>query len=252
MNDPIYRHVEPIQSQVKHSPGGLFDKYRQLTVGRKSIGALLAYECITTLFGNLPGAVGYGLRRLYYPRLFRSVGKGTIFGRNIDVTNGHRINIGKNCIIGDGCELGVKGETDGICIGNDVTIGRGTLLRTRSGEISIGNDGKIGALCNLVSRGAPLVIGSHNLMGAYCYLGTSTHEYHNRQIPIHEQDFILEPIKVGKDVWLGVRTTVIAGSTIGDGCVIGACSLVKGEIPPNQVAFGVPAVPFKSRGSSGG
>lgn len=49
------------------------------------------------------------------------------------------------------------------------------------------------------------------------------------------------PIRVGDDVYLGVRTTILAGVTIGNRCVVGAGSVVTRDIPDNSVAAGVPA-----------
>ncbi|MEU4336234.1 acyltransferase [Micromonospora lupini] len=49
------------------------------------------------------------------------------------------------------------------------------------------------------------------------------------------------PIRIGDDVYLGVRTTILPGVTIGNRCVIGAGSVVTRDIPDNSVAAGVPA-----------
>ncbi len=51
---------------------------------------------------------------------------------------------------------------------------------------------------------------------------------------------IAKPIKVGNNVWIGAGSTVLAGAEIGDNTVIGAGSVVKGSIPENVVAVGVP------------
>ena len=48
------------------------------------------------------------------------------------------------------------------------------------------------------------------------------------------------PIIVGKNCFVGYRTTILAGVTIGDNTIIGACSLVNRDIPSNVVAAGVP------------
>lgn len=48
-------------------------------------------------------------------------------------------------------------------------------------------------------------------------------------------------VKVGNDVWIGVRTMVMGGVAIGDGAVIGAGSIVTKDIPPYAVVVGVPA-----------
>ncbi|GAB3957805.1 DapH/DapD/GlmU-related protein [Micromonospora vulcania] len=53
-------------------------------------------------------------------------------------------------------------------------------------------------------------------------------------------------IRVGDDVHLGVRTTILAGVTIGNRCVIGAGSVVTRDIPDDSVAAGVPARVIRS------
>lgn len=42
-------------------------------------------------------------------------------------------------------------------------------------------------------------------------------------------------------VWVGQRVTILKGAHIGRGSIIGACSLVSGQVPPNCVAAGIPA-----------
>jgi acetyltransferase-like isoleucine patch superfamily enzyme len=57
---------------------------------------------------------------------------------------------------------------------------------------------------------------------------------------------ITSPIVVGNDVYIGVRSIILPGVTIGDNCVIGAGSLVTKDIPANSVVGGVPAKLIKS------
>lgn len=51
---------------------------------------------------------------------------------------------------------------------------------------------------------------------------------------------IYGPIKVGKNCFIGARTTILAGVTIGDNSIIGACSLVNRDIPAGVIAAGNP------------
>jgi lipopolysaccharide O-acetyltransferase len=51
---------------------------------------------------------------------------------------------------------------------------------------------------------------------------------------------------VGANVWLGDGVVVCPGVTIGEGCVIGANSVVTRSIPPRTVAYGAPALPRKT------
>lgn len=54
------------------------------------------------------------------------------------------------------------------------------------------------------------------------------------------------PITIGDDVYIGMRSMILAGVTIGNRCVIGAGSIVTRDIPDNTVAAGVPARPLRS------
>ncbi len=54
------------------------------------------------------------------------------------------------------------------------------------------------------------------------------------------------PIRIGIDVYLGVRILIMPGVSIGNRCIIGAGSIVTRSIPDNSVAAGVPARVIKS------
>lgn len=46
------------------------------------------------------------------------------------------------------------------------------------------------------------------------------------------------PIRIGDDVWIGCRATVLKGSVIPDGCVIGAGALITKPLPEAHAAYG--------------
>lgn len=50
-----------------------------------------------------------------------------------------------------------------------------------------------------------------------------------------------ESVTIGNDVWIGGNTVILPGASIGDGCTIGAGSVVRGNIPPRTMAAGNPA-----------
>lgn len=49
------------------------------------------------------------------------------------------------------------------------------------------------------------------------------------------------PVTIGNNVFIGMRSMILKNTTIGDNCVIGAGSVVRGHIPDNSVTTGNPA-----------
>jgi acetyltransferase-like isoleucine patch superfamily enzyme len=85
-----------------------------------------------------------------------------------------------------------------------------------------------------------ILIGESSLIGA----GSLICDSDMHEIPLGSENPVrVSPISIGCKVFLGANTTVLKGVTIGDGAVIGASSVVTGEIPPGTIAAGNPALP---------
>jgi len=54
-------------------------------------------------------------------------------------------------------------------------------------------------------------------------------------------------VRIGNDVWIGARATILSGVKIGDGAVVAACALVTKDVPPYAIVGGVPAKLLKYR-----
>jgi acetyltransferase-like isoleucine patch superfamily enzyme len=50
-----------------------------------------------------------------------------------------------------------------------------------------------------------------------------------------------KPVVVGNDVWLGFKSTIMSGVTIGHGAVVAAQAVVTRDVPPYGIAAGNPA-----------
>jgi acetyltransferase-like isoleucine patch superfamily enzyme len=218
------------------------EKYALLAVGSTSLLDLLRYEVLTGLLSGLPGALGYAGRRRLYRSLFRSVGRNVTIGRHVTVRGGLRISLGNNVFIDDNCVLDARGPDAAIVIEDDVLIARNTTIRTRGRELRIGRGTDIGSNC-IVATDNRLRIGRDVLIAAYTYITAGgNHSFADRTRPIKEQGNTSKGGCVIEDgVWIGARSTVLDGVTIGEGAVVGAHSLVNRSLPPMTVAHGCPA-----------
>jgi maltose O-acetyltransferase len=113
-----------------------------------------------------------------------------------------------------------------------VFFGNGFRLY-KHGSISLGKNSCFGENCGLYAHG-DVKIGEHFVAAPGLTINSGDHE------PVAMTPRAL-PITIGDRVWCGVNVTILAGSTIGDDCVIGANALVRGDIPPRSVAVGMPA-----------
>jgi maltose O-acetyltransferase len=93
-----------------------------------------------------------------------------------------------------------------------------------------------------------LVIGNYVTCGYNVKLITVNHIFTRLDLQIQKQGVEHKKISVGNDVWIGADAIVLPGVKIGDGCVIGAGSIVTKDVPDFAVAAGNPARVIKHRG----
>ena len=224
-------------------------KYQELVVGKSGKLALLKYELIMLLCNATPGALGFALRKFLYKRLFRHVGRGVVFGRNLVIRHPARISLGSNVILDDNCVLDAKGEgEEGITIADNVFVGRNTILSCKGGSISLGENANLGSNC-LIHAESPVRVGKHVLIASYCYLvGGGNHDFSRTDIPIIQQPSVTKGgISIGDGAWLGARATILDGANVGHDSIVGAGAVVLESLPESVIAAGVPARTIKQR-----
>ena len=148
------RKITVIQEELFDPGRSKAARYAQLVIGRPGLRALVQYEAIVTLSSALPGALGLFLRSRLYPRLLGRCGRNVTFGANVVLRHPHKIRIGNDVVIDDGCCLDAKGDANrGIDIGNGVFVGRGTILSCKNGDIVVDDHANIGFNCEIFSGG---------------------------------------------------------------------------------------------------
>lgn len=125
-------------------------------------------------------------------------------------------------------------------IGRDVSIGMGTAIRCHEGLMRIGDRVVFGGR-DTVNGYLHLEIGDDCLLADEVYVIDFDHRFDDPEIPIQGQGIVKAPIRIGRDCWIGTKSIVLRGTTLGVGSVVGAAAVVRGEFPDRSVLVGSPA-----------
>jgi acetyltransferase-like isoleucine patch superfamily enzyme len=222
-------------------------RYADLVVGEDGLWALIKYELVLLLSSWVPGALGLVLRGRLYPLILGRVGRNVAFGANIVLRHPRKILIGDNVVIDDNCCLDAKGTTNnGIELSNGVFLGRNTILSCKNGDILLDEDANVGFNVEVFSA-ARVRVGKRVLIAAYTYLVGGDHLYDRTDIPVLAQGRTARGIDVDDHAWLGAHVVVTDGSRVGRDAIVGAGSVVIGEIPDFHIAAGTPARVIRDR-----
>jgi acetyltransferase-like isoleucine patch superfamily enzyme len=106
--------------------------------------------------------------------------------------------------------------------------------------------------CSAIGGGRFVVMGQSNKIeiGENCMLADQLEIWSTDSHPIYDEDHHLinpsAPVIIQNDVWIGSRSAVLKGVTIGNGAIIGMNSVVTKDVPPHSVCVGNPAKVIKS------
>ena len=205
-------------------------------------------------FGWMPSFLKAFIYRTF---LGYKVGRGVKFGPGSVVS-------GSDVELGDFVEIGALAVVQGRTIRMGAHSSIGTMSYVSCRVIEMGEDARIREQVYVggpqlpesrFSLGArtivlqmaninptkPVIIGDDTGIGGHTLI--FTHGAWLNAMDGYPADY--KPVTIGKGVWFPWRVFVMPGSTVGDGCVIGANSLVSGDIPAGSLAVGTPAKVIK-------
>lgn len=135
-------------------------------------------------------------------------------------SRGTRIIVGAHSMIDSFVRIKCAGGTADVVIGEHCYLNSGCVLYSGNG----------------------IRLGHHVLIAANCTLAPVNHAFQERDRLILEQRFVPGKggIVIEDDVWIGAGTVILDGAVVRQGAVVGACSLVRGELEAYGIYVGNP------------
>lgn len=135
---------------------------------------------------------------------------------------------GKNLVIGDN----VHGNLSNVSIGDSTYLGDNVFFNCLLANVIIGS-------FVIVADDVLFITGNHR----FDIVGKRICEISNEEKkPEDDKNIIIQD-----DVWIGSRSIILKGVTIGEGAIVGAGSVVTKDVPPYTIVAGNPARPIKKR-----
>jgi len=171
-----------------------------------------------------------GKGRFYYRRFFGNFGSRTLLFKPERLVNPRFLHIGDRTMIGHGAHIEIISEYANV---------------QYSPKVEIGSNVYIGPHLYMVCVGR-VSIGDRSVLSEHVYIHDNNHGFDPTHGPIMQQKLVHSgDITIGKDCFLGYRTAILPGVTLGDHCVVGTGAVVTKSFPSFSMIAGVPAILLK-------
>jgi len=129
-------------------------------------------------------------------------------------------------------------------------------------KIEAGHSVKIGKYVHIASNvllqgGSSLTIADYADVAAGSLIYSAVNHYTDGETDTYyemsscapaDKQFIRQaPVRIERSAFIGLNSVVMPGVTVGEGAIVGACSLVNRDVPPYKIVVGSPAEPIKER-----
>lgn len=111
-------------------------------------------------------------------------------------------------------------------------------------KLSLGNNAEINPGCFLLAKNK-IIIGDNSTLAYQTTILTSSNPNgpHNELSKLYPKT--TAAVLIGKNTWIGARSTILPGVSIGDYCIVAAGAIVNKDVPSYTVVGGVPAKVIK-------
>lgn len=159
------------------------------------------------------------LRGLFYKPFFGSYGLPSYIGKPVFIGNFKRIFVGKRVRIYPGARIEVLNGASSIIFEDNISIGQ-----------------------NLhITSGGTLKIGKNTTIAENVCISNIDHNYQDIGVHILDQKHLIKETKIGENCFVGFGAVIQAGTILGNQCIVGSNSVVRGHFPGYSVIVGAPA-----------
>lgn len=166
----------------------------------------------------------WGVRALFYKPLLGKIGIPSYIGKPIYISNFKRLFLGTKVRI----YPGMRSET----------------VNKRS-TIKIGNNVSIGQNFHVVSYNDSLKIGNNVTIAGNVFITNCDHDYKGKGSSVLDNALIEKKTEINDDCFIGNNVSILAGTILGHGCIVGANAVLRGSYPPFSVVVGIPGKVIK-------
>ncbi|MBI2424915.1 MAG: acyltransferase [Candidatus Hydrogenedentes bacterium] len=134
--------------------------------------------------------------------------------------------------------MDVKGH---VGLGSNCTLHGNLVLRTHhGGRINLGDSVTVADYV-MIQSNASVTIGDGVYVGPYTVIRDTNHTFHGTDIHWRLTPHITKPIHIEKNCYIGARTYILPGVTIGEGALIAPGSILTKNVAPFEVWAGAPS-----------
>lgn len=197
----------------------------------------------------MPGGTGNRMRYWYYRHKFKRCGENVIIDMGVTISGAELISIGDNVHIDKFCIIAT-----GKNIVGKVTEKPNKYFSGHRGELIIGSNVHIVQFCILMGYGG-IEIGDNCVLSSGCKIYSLTNTAYDLDnpseiisiMPYSNAPFLVSPVVLRRNVWLGLNTVTMPSSTILEDSFSTSNTIVNGVFAANSYLEGQPARRIRQR-----
>lgn len=167
----------------------------------------------------------WALRAVFYKAILANIGWMSYIGKPLYISGFKKINLGKRVRIYPHSRIEV-------------------IKNYPCATIQIEDNVSAGQNLQLISAGK-LIIGEGTLISSNVMITNVNHLFDDLSVSVAQQGLSVTDTIIGKNCFIGFGTLLLPGTELGDNCIVGANSVVKGSFPKECMIAGNPAVIIK-------